>query len=103
TPDNRVINPYRVGRPSHAVVVISDDAWTPSPGAAHCFALPDGLRHLCFAAEGGMSFRVEGSPDLRNWETLLTTPAIDGAWHFIDGDEENLTLRFYRLKPEPVA
>jgi hypothetical protein len=101
TPENRVINPYRVGHPSQAVAVISDEPWAPAAGAAHCFALSDGARHLCFAADGGGNFRIEASPDLLNWETLFTTLGIDGAWHFVDADAENRPCRFYRLRLEP--
>jgi hypothetical protein len=102
TPEVRPLG-YRVGRPGMAVALISDQPWRDTPGGAQCLVLPGRLLHLCFAAEAGHNFRVEASPDLRNWETLFDTVSRDGAWHFIDTDMENHPRRFYRLTPEPVA
>ena len=102
SPEVRVINPYRVGRPRLAVALISDSSWLHFPGGAHCLRLPGALAHLCFAGDAGHNFRVEASADLRNWETLFDTLAGDDGWHFIDSDAENHSHRFYRLKPEPV-
>jgi hypothetical protein len=91
---------YRIGRPYTAVAVISDGPWWPSPREMHCIALPGGLRHVCFAAESGHNFRIEASSDLRNWETLFAAMSSEGAWHFIDIEDQ--PRRFYRLTPEPV-
>jgi hypothetical protein len=91
---------YRIGRPHTAVAVIRDRPWWPLQGEAHCVALPDGLRHVCFAADAGANFRIEASSDLRTWETLFDTVSGDGTWHFID--TEGVPTRFYRLTPEPL-
>lgn len=102
SPDIRVINPYRIGRPRLAVTLISDGPWLHSPGGSQCLPLPGALAHLCFDGDVGHNFRVEASADLRNWETLFDTLAGEDGWHFIDSDVENHSHRFYRLKPEPV-
>jgi hypothetical protein len=103
SPEIRVINPYRVGRPRLAVAVISDGPWPPASRGAQCLALPGVLMHVSFAAESGRNYRLESSSDLRNWETLAEAVAIDGAWHFMDTDLETHPCRFYRLMPEPLA
>jgi hypothetical protein len=103
SPEIRVINPYRVGRPRLAVALIRDDPWPLSTRHAQCSALPGNLVHLCFAVEPGRVFRFEASPDFRNWETLLYDVSNEGAWHFIDTDLENHPHLFYRLTPEPAA
>ena len=103
SPEIRVINPYRVGRPRLAAALISDGPRLHSPGGAQCLRLPGALAHLCFAGDAGHNFRVEASDDLRNWETLFDTLAGEDGWHFIDSNAENHSHRFYRLKPEPVT
>ncbi|HKS36830.1 MAG TPA: Ig-like domain-containing protein [Verrucomicrobiae bacterium] len=94
---------YRVGQSRRAVAVISDLSMPHAFASAECLLLPDGSRNICFPAQTGQNFRVEASNDLRNWETLCNTPAIDGALHFVDEEAANFPSRFYRLTPEPVA
>src|SRR5213075_906109 len=103
SPEIRVINPYRVGRPGAAVALISDEPWLHGPDAAQCAALPGRWVHVCFAAEDGHNFRVEASPNLRDWETLQDGPSADGAWHFVDSADIDRPQRFYRLALEPVV
>ncbi len=100
--NNRVINPYRVGRPRTAVAVISDYLWLTSANTVRCMPTSDGCAHLCFAAETGQNFRIEATTDCRNWETLFDTVGSDGALHFIDTETQNHSHRFYRIAPEPV-
>lgn len=103
SPEIRVINPYRVGRPSRAVALISDGPWSLPPRQAQCSTLPGNLLHLSFAAEAGRTFHLEASSDLRNWEALSDDVSSDGAWHFIDADMDDHPHRFYRLVPDPAA
>jgi hypothetical protein len=68
-----------------------------------CVSLHDGLLHFCFPGETGQNFRLEASSDLRNWETVFDTPAVDGAFDFVEDEGTNLPYRFYRLAREPVT
>jgi hypothetical protein len=98
-----IANLYQVGRPGSAVAVISDTPWEHDALDAKCAALPGRLLHLCFAAQDG-HFRLEASPNLLDWETVLDAPSVDGACHFID-ELANQPHRFYRLAEEltPLA
>jgi Big-like domain-containing protein/Calx-beta domain-containing protein len=93
---------YRVGRSRRAVAVISDALSVHPASGRRCIGLPGGLLHICFLAQTGQNFRVEASSDLRNWETVFDTPAIDGVLDFVDDEATNLPHRFYRLTPEPI-
>jgi hypothetical protein len=93
---------YRLCKPSRAVAVISDRPFPwHSLADARCAPLPDGLRHVCFGAEAGHSFRVEVSSDLRNWETVCHGLTADGAVHFVDDEAGEFPRRFYRIAPQP--
>ena len=96
----RVINPYRVGRPSRAAAVISDGPWLFASTSTPCVPLGEGLRHICFAGESGGTYHLEGSADLRTWQALATARCEDGALHFVDIDAGSHACRFYRLRPE---
>ena len=102
SPEIRVINPYRLDRPHVAVAVISDGPWQPLYNSAQCVPLADGFRHICFTAESGRNYRIEGTVDLRNWQTLGTIVCGDGTLHFVDADGGDHPRRFYRLTPEPA-
>jgi hypothetical protein len=94
---------YRVAFPRRAVALISDRPVSHGWGEGRCDRLENGLLHLGFGADSGRNFRIETSTDLRNWETVFDTPALDGAFHFVDEGETGLTHRFYRMTPEPVV
>ena len=52
-------------------------------------------------AEGASFFRVEGSPDLVNWQALGVASALNGMAEFVDPDSPNHSMRFYRVIAEP--
>jgi hypothetical protein len=74
---------YRLAHRRRAVAVISDRAMAPHGGGGHCRQLADGLVHFCFPAPSGALCRLEGSGNLREWTTLFTLPAVDGAVHYL--------------------
>jgi hypothetical protein len=92
---------YVIGRQGRAVAVIADTLEPIPLGGIRWTRLPDRGLHLCFIAQSGREFRVEASNDLRDWDTVSTTTAIDGALHFIEGDTTRSARRFYRIAPEP--
>jgi hypothetical protein len=92
---------YRVGFPRRAVALISDHPQPHATARAGCLRLPDGLLSVCFGAETGSAFRIEGSTDLRNWETVSEALALDGAVYFVDDEVGGLERRFYRLASDP--
>jgi hypothetical protein len=94
---------YRVGFRRNAVALISDEPMSHGSDGGKCVSLHDGLLHFCFPGQTGQNFRLEASGDLRNWETIFESPAIDEAFDFVEDEETNLPHRFYRLTPEPVA
>jgi hypothetical protein len=94
---------YRLGFPHRALALVSDRPWVRSPSGVRCSSLIGGVVHVCFDAETGYNFRVEASSDLRNWETVFNSLAIDGALHFVDDEMATTSHRFYRLTPEPVV
>jgi hypothetical protein len=94
---------YRVGVQRRAMALIVDRPAMHGSGESRCVRLPGGLLHLCFGAASGVNFRIECSTDLRNWETLFDTPAVEGVFHFVDDASDVPTHRFYRLTPEPVV
>lgn len=92
---------YRPGRRRRAGAVIADSALSIGPNGARWTRLPDRGLHLCFIAHSGREFRVEASNDLRDWDTVFTTMAVDDAIHFVEEDIAASPLRFYRIAPEP--
>jgi hypothetical protein len=92
---------YRVGFPRRAVALISDHPQPHAAAQARCLPLPDGLLSVCFGAETGAAFRIEGSADLRNWETVSEALALDGAVYFVDDEVGSLERRFYRVVSDP--
>ncbi len=96
-------NSYQIGTRARATALIADEPWVHLPNGALCERLPGGFMHLCFAADGSAALAIEGSPDLRQWQTLGEVFPIDGALHYIDEDAASLPQRFYRLRPLPSA
>jgi hypothetical protein len=94
---------YRVGFRRSAVALISDTPMAHSSASGQCVLLHDGLLHFCFPGQTGQNFRLEASSDLRNWDTIFESPAVDEAFDFVEDEETNLPHRFYRLAPEPAA
>jgi hypothetical protein len=94
---------YQLGSPIVAAAAISDALWSPVSPQGECNVLPGNALHVCFPAESGRNYRLEASPDLRNWETIAEAVGADGAWHFVDADMAAHPMRWYRLLPEPVA
>jgi hypothetical protein len=92
---------YRVGFPRRAVALISDRPHNEATPGTGCLSLPDGLLSVSFGAQPGTAFRVEGSADLRNWETVSEALAVDGAVNFVDDEAGSFECRFYRLVPDP--
>jgi hypothetical protein len=92
---------YRVGFPRRAVALISDHPRRPATVQAGCLRLPGGLLATCFGAETGAAFRIEGSADLCNWETVSEVLAVDGAVYFVDDEAGSLDRRFYRVVSDP--
>jgi hypothetical protein len=93
---------YLLGLRRRAIAVISDTR--PMLGLDRTLSawLPDGCFQASFTASNGATFRVEASSDLLNWETVLTTAAVDGSLNFVEDNAANFPRRFYRLAPEPV-
>jgi len=92
---------YVVGRPGRGVAVIAETLEPIPPRGIRWTRLPDRGLHLCFLAESGREFRLEVTSDLRNWDTVFSATAIDGAVHFIEEDTGSFARRFYRIAPEP--
>jgi len=92
---------YRVGFPRRAVALISGHPQPHAAAQAGCLRLPDGLLSVCFGAGTGTAFRIEGSTDLRNWETVSEALAVDGAVYFVDDEVGSLERRFYRVVSDP--
>jgi hypothetical protein len=88
---------YIVGFPGRAAAVIGDNDH-PRPGSR---ALDGGSFHVYMPAEGGPAFRVEGSPDLMNWQVLGMTVASEGMAEFVDPESPSHSTRFYRMIAEP--
>jgi hypothetical protein len=94
---------YSVGFRRHAVALISDASAALAAKGALATWLPDGCFHASFNSPGGGDFRLEASTDLLNWETVLTTTAVNGTLDFVEDETATVSARFYRLAPEPVA
>jgi len=92
---------YVQGRRRRAVAVIADTLLSIAANGTRLTRLPDRGLHLCFFAQSGREFRVEASSDLRDWDTVFTTMAVDDALHFVEDDTATFPLRFYRIAPEP--
>ena len=95
---------YTVGHRNRAIVLIADRSWSPTAsGGSQCDAIGSGLFHLCFPAAPLPGFRIEASDDLRHWETLQETAAIENAVHFVDPDSPGFPRRFYRIAEDAAA
>jgi hypothetical protein len=92
---------YLRGRRDRAVAAIADTLLSLAANGTRLTRLPDRGLHVCFIAQSGHAFRVETSNDLRDWDTVFTTIAVDGALHFVEDDTAISPLRFYRIAPEP--
>jgi hypothetical protein len=92
---------YLQGRRRRAVAAIADTLLSIAANGTRLTRLPDRGLHVCFGAQSGREFRVEASSDLRDWDTVFTTIAVDGALHFVEDDTATFPLRFYRIAPEP--
>jgi len=94
-----VINPpppYVIGFPGRAAALIADNDRERPP--TRC--LSDGLFHGCWNGTNGFGYRIEISPDLKQWIPVCTNVVTDGAIHFIDPDTEEFPHRFYRALPD---
>ncbi|HKQ37944.1 MAG TPA: PQQ-dependent sugar dehydrogenase [Verrucomicrobiae bacterium] len=88
------------GAASHTIVTPAVDAsfaaTFAAPGSASIRRLPGGGARLHFTGAAGDSWRIEASPDLKNWETIGTaTVSGSGSFDFDDMDT-GLSHRFYR-------
>ena len=91
---------YLLERAHHAFAVIRDLPW-PASGPLRCLRLSNRLIHICFPAPPGNCFRLEGSSDLRNWNTRFCLIPVDGNIHFVAEVIPDLPRRFFRIAPEP--
>ncbi len=57
----------------------------------------DGAFHLEFNLDACSTWRLQASPDLKEWRTLQTYEAASSFQIFIDQEAKNLSRRFYRL------
>ena len=87
---------YLIGTPHRGTAVILDNDHPRPP----CMQLPDGQFHICHPGTNGLPFRIEASPDLKNWIPLCTNVVVDGAIHFVDPDAAAFRNRFFRASPE---
>ncbi len=92
---------YHVGFPRRAVALISDQPQPPASALPRCIWLPAGMLSVAFNAETGNTFRVEGSSDLQNWDTVSEAVGVDGAVCFVDDGAGGVGARFYRLVADP--
>lgn len=84
---------YDLGRRRRAgAIIVDNDA--PRPG---CSLLDDGNFHFRADALPGQCYRLEGSDNLRDWETLVDCLLGEDAAHFVDAERSDLPRRFIRL------
>jgi hypothetical protein len=90
---------YRLGKPSRAAAVIKAKRGEGEMGRPERFE--DGLFHLVRPDSDFVSYRVEVSTNLKDWEVICTNVANpDEALHFVDPDSDGSEARFYRVVPE---
>jgi hypothetical protein len=93
---------YRLLLRRRALALIGDTRLALATGSTRQSWLPDGCFQASFGALSGAAYRVEASTDLLNWETVLTTTAVNGSLDFVEDQATNFSRRFYRLVPETV-
>ena len=88
------IEPYRVGSPHMAAVLIldEDDPSVPAQRIRQWL-------HLRLDAEPGAAYRLEVSEDLKQWQAVSDEWADDSGVHHIEMAPWNFPRRFYRLRP----
>jgi len=57
---------------------------------------PNGPFQIRLQGETGVSYRLEGSTNLLNWTSLITTHLTTGEWEWNDPQSPPLSQRFYR-------
>ena len=90
---------YELAWSRRAAVVISDAPWAHPARGVRCIRLGDGMVHLCFVAETGRKFRLEGTKNLRDWIHLQELVGVDGAVHYVDAESSVHKVRCFRLVP----
>lgn len=92
---------YEISGRNRAYAVIRDNPMPHGPNRPRCIKVGKGLIHICFPAQGGICFRLEGSTDLRNWDTMFCLVPVDGEIHFVGENVPELRQRFFRITEEP--
>jgi hypothetical protein len=93
--------PYKVGSPGKAGAIILEENVLPVQGTV-IRRMPDHSLYLSLPAPDGMSFALETSPDLVNWQPVCTNTVLKGSAQFIDPNSLANSNLFYRIVP-PTA
>jgi hypothetical protein len=79
---------------SAAVLIVSNTI--PAPGINSALPSSDGVQ-LTLSGPPGAVFRILGSVDLRDWETIAIVTNDTGVKQFTDSAATNFNRRFYRI------
>lgn len=92
---------YIIGKPSRAAVIIvgKKGSWHKPQW------VKDGSFHYVNPRSVQLGYRVEVSRNLIDWETAATNrvPIDDDEIHYVDPDDSGLSMRFFRVVPDPNA
>jgi Big-like domain-containing protein/Calx-beta domain-containing protein len=97
SPVMSILPTYVVGRPAQAAAVIADNDTL----RLACACLDDGVFHWCRPATNDQCYRIDCSSDLKEWTTLTTVRATEGAVSYTDPEGIAYDRRFYRAVPVP--
>ncbi|MBU6401449.1 MAG: alpha-L-arabinofuranosidase [Verrucomicrobia bacterium] len=87
--------------PPYAVTVISLAPGAPQLSVVSNPAFPGGPFQLRLAAQGGVPYVLEASPDLAHWTALVTNTLASNSWTWTEATAPNSPERFYRAVWRP--
>ena len=90
--------PYTVGSPASAGAIILEENLLPIvPPTIHNLA--DNSIQVSLPAPNGMSFSLQISADLVNWQSVCTNTVLKGSAQFVDPNGDTDPSRYYRIVP----
>ena len=90
--------PYTIGSPASAGAIILEENLLPIvPPTIH--NLSDNSIQVSLPAPNGMSFSLQISADLLNWQPVCTNTVLKGSAQFVDPNGGANPSRFYRIVP----
>jgi hypothetical protein len=87
---------YEIGRPARAgAIIVDNDCNLRSPDSSS-----DGSLHFRWPVPVGMSFRLEASTDMLNWEEVACDIALEDGVSVVDDERNVYPHRFFRVVQE---